>query len=139
MTIKDLVEQGTVLYNKGDVGGFCAMYREDGVLITPDGRFEGRETIRPYVQSLFDAFPSGGISLGRMVENGDLYFGEFMLDAVNTGPLAMPDGSQLPATQLPVRLDATEIVQVENGMIVRHDMLWDNMGFFGQLGLLPSG
>lgn len=137
-TIKEMIDQGTTLYNKGDIDGFCAIYGDGIVLTTPDGRFEGLEAIRPYVQGLFDAFPSGGVSTGRYCEDGDLYFGEFALQAVNTGPLLAPDGTELPATHRSVELEATEIARAEDGKIVEHGMMWDNLGFFSQLGLLPE-
>ena len=137
-TARELIEKGTDLYNKGDVEGFCALYSDDIILTTPDGQFEGRENIQEYVQGLYNAFPSGGIKLGRSCENDDLYFGEFALGAINTGPIAMPDGSELPPTNKTVELKATEIARVENGRIVQHDMMWDNMTFLSQLGLAPT-
>ncbi|HEY2192861.1 MAG TPA: nuclear transport factor 2 family protein [Actinomycetospora sp.] len=135
MTIREIIEKGTELYNKGDVDGFCALYRADAVLTTPDGRFEGPENMKPYFQGLYDAFPSGGVSVGRGCEDGDLYCGEFMMEGVNTGPLAMPDGTELPATHRSVELPAMEIARVENGEIVEHRFFWDNLAFMSQLGL----
>ena len=136
-TTKELIDEGTMLYNKGDVEGFCALCSDDVVLTTPDGRFEGREKLQQYMQGLFNAFPSGGITIGRRCEDGDLYFGEFAMHGVNTGPIAMPDGSELPATHKSVAIAATEIARAENGRIVQHDMMWDNMSFLSQLGLVP--
>jgi ketosteroid isomerase-like protein len=135
VSIREIIEKGTELYNKGDVEGFCALYRDDAVLTTPDGRFEGPEAMKPYLQGLYTAFPSGGVSVGRHREDGDLYFGEFTVEGVNTGPLAMPDGSELPATHRSVEIPAVEIARVENGEIVEHRFFWDNMAFLGQLGL----
>jgi predicted ester cyclase len=138
MTIRDDIEKGTALYNKGDVDGFCALYADGIVLTTPDGRFEGRDAIQSYLQGMYVAFPSGGVSVGRYCEDGDLYFGEFTVQGVNTGPLAMPDGSQLPATHRSVDVAAVEVARAEDGRIVEHRMVWDNMAFLGQLGLLPD-
>jgi sulfur carrier protein ThiS len=76
------------------------------------------------------------VSVGRHCEDGDLYFGEFTVEGVNTGPLAMPDGSELPATHRSVEIPATEVARVANGEIVEHRMLWDNMAFMSQLGLV---
>lgn len=137
-TARELIEKGTELYNKGDVDGFCDLYGDEIVLTTPDGRFEGRDAIKPYLQGLYTAFPSGGVSVGRYCEDGDLYFGEFMVEGVNSGPLAMPDGSQLPATHRSAEIPAMEVARVRNGKIVEHRFIWDNMAFLGQLGLLPE-
>jgi ketosteroid isomerase-like protein len=61
-----------------------------------------------------------------------------MVEGVNTGPLAMPDGSQLPATHRSAEIPAMELARVRNGKIVEHRFIWDNMAFLGQLGLLPE-
>lgn len=135
----ELVEQGTALYNKGDAEGFVSLYGEDAVLRTPDGRFEGRDEMLAYVRSLIAAMPGGEVTLGRHCEDGDLYLGEWTLRGTNTGPLVAPDGTEIPATGRTVEAYGTEVVQVADGRIVQHDMLWDQLGFLGQLGLLPEG
>jgi len=109
------------------------------VLTTPDGRFEGRDNVRSYMQVLLTMAPDAEVTLGRHCEAGDVYFGEFSIRGTNTGPMPMPDGSESPPTQGSVRLAGNEIATVKDGKIVRHDMLWDNMNFFTQLGLVPDG
>ncbi len=52
---------GVPYYDDGDADGYCAQYAEDVVLSTPDGRFEGRQAARQYVQAQFTAFPDGGL------------------------------------------------------------------------------
>ena len=134
----ELIEKGTAFYNKGDVEGFCSLYSDDIVLTTPDGRFEGRDSVEPYMQVMLTMFPGLEVTLGRHSDTGDVYFGEFSLRGTNTGPVPMPDGSELPPTGKSVLLMGTEIATVNNGKIVQHDMLWDNMSFLGQLGLVPG-
>ena len=132
-----LIEDGTVLYNKGDVEGFCHLYSEDVLLTTPDGTFEGRSSVLPYVTALRSAFPDVEVKLGRHAEDGDTYLGEFSMTGTNTGPLVAPDGSEIPPTGKAVVLNGSEVAVVANGKIVQHDMLWDNLSFLGQQGLVP--
>jgi predicted ester cyclase len=87
---------------------------------------------------MLTAFPDMHVSVGRRCEGDDAYLGEFTVTGTNTGPLGMPDGSELPPTQNHVELVGMEIAEVRNGKIVRHDMIWDNMGFLTQLGLAPA-
>ena len=135
--VRDLVEQGTVIFNKGDAEGFAALYADDVVVTTPDGRFEGRPSTVTYLQAFLDACPGVEVTLGRGCEQGDLYAGEYRVAGTNTGPLPMPDGSQMPATGKSFTLSAMEMVRVADGAIVQHDLVWDNMSFMVQLGLVP--
>lgn len=134
-----LVEQGKALYSKGDAEGFCSLYSDRAVLRTPDGRFEGRDTILQYNRALIAAMPGGEVTLGRHSDDGDTYLGEWTLRGTNTGPIVAPDGTEIPATGRAVELYGTEVVEVSDGRIVRHDMLWDQLSSLGQLGLLPGG
>jgi ketosteroid isomerase-like protein len=137
--VTELIAEGTELFNKGDLDGYCAHYNDDVVLTTPDGRFEGRDSVKAYMQGLLTAFPDTQVTIGRHCDTGDVYFGEFTVRATNTGPISMPDGSELPPTQKSVHVIGNEIATVKDGKIAQHDMLWDNMSFFGQLGLVPAG
>jgi steroid delta-isomerase-like uncharacterized protein len=137
-TATQLVDEGTALYNKADIEGFVSLYSEDVVLTTPDGRFEGHEAVQGYVQELFTAFPDTQVAVGRRCEGEDTYFGEFTVTGTNTGPLRMPDGSELPPTQKQGELRGMEIAEVRNGKIARHDMYWDSMSLLTQLGLAPT-
>lgn len=134
-----LMQEGTEYFNKGDIEGFCSLYSDDVVLTTPDGRFEGRNAVESYMQTMRRIAPDGQVTIGRHCEAGDVYFGEFWLRGTNTGPIPMPDGSEVPPTQKSVEVLGSEIATVKDGKIVQHDMLWDNMGFLSQLGLVPTG
>jgi predicted ester cyclase len=133
-----LIDEGSAFYNKADIAGFVSLYGDEVVLTTPDGRFEGLEATGAYFQAMLTAFPDSQVSVGRRCEGDDLYLGEFTVTGTNTGPLGMPDGSELPPTQNQVELRGMEIAEVKNGKIVRHDMVWDNMALLTQLGLAPA-
>ncbi len=136
-TILQLVEEGSAYYSKGDAAGFASLYGDDVVVRTPDGRFEGRDAARAYVQVLLDGFPDATVTVGRHCESGDLYLGEWTLRGTNTGPLVEADGSEVPPTGKRVEIVGTEVVRVVDGLIVEHDLLWDRLGFAEQLGLAP--
>lgn len=132
-----VMEEATALYNKGDAEGFCSLYASDVVLTTPDGRFEGRAAALAYVQGLMSPWPGAVVTIGRHYEEGGTYFGEFTLRGTNDGPLALPDGTELPPTHKTVELIGMEIGRVEDGKVTQHDMVWDNMAIMAQLDLLP--
>lgn len=137
-TITEINEQGTALFNKGDVEGFAALYAEDAVLVTPEGRFQGRGDIQAYFQAYLTGFPDAQVTLGRSGEQGELYFAEFSFAGTHTGPLGMPDGSEVPPTGKVVQTRSAELVRVEQGKVTQHDMYWDSMELLTQLGLVPA-
>lgn len=134
-TASRLVERGSALYNEGDVEGFCSLYSDDAVLTTPEGRFEGRGSMLPYLQSQFSMFPDVQVAVERHCEQDDLYIGEFRVRGTNTGPVPLPEGGEMAATGRAVELYGVEVVRVQGDEIVEHDMLWDRLGLLEQLGL----
>lgn len=130
-----LIDEGTAFYNDGDATGYCSLYSDDVVLTTPEGRFEGRASVLPYVESQFTMLPDVQVAVERRCEVDDLYIGEFRVRGTNSGPLPMPDGAELPPTGRTVDLYGVEIARVQGGKIVQHDMLWDRLSILEQLGL----
>lgn len=130
-----LIDDGVVFYNQGDAEGYCSLYSDDVVLTTPEGRFEGRGVVLPYVESQFAMLPGVHVTVERRCEQDDLYIGEFRVHGTNTGAIPLPDGGQVPATGRTVTMLGVEIARVQGGRIVQHDMLWDRLGVLEQLGL----
>lgn len=137
-TVAELMAEGTAFYNKGDMEGYCSLYSDDVVLTTPDGRYEGRDGVLAYMRAVSRSFPDSQVTIGRRCDAGDVGFDEFTVRGTNTGPISMPDGSELPATHRAVHLVGMEVAEVRGGKIVQHDMVWDTMSVLQQLGLAPS-
>jgi predicted ester cyclase len=87
------------------------------------------------VQAQLTGFPDVVVSMGRRCEDGELYIGEFTVEGTNTGPIALPDGSEMPPTGKSVHFSGTEVVHIPDGKIDQHDMLWDRLLMLEQLGL----
>jgi ketosteroid isomerase-like protein len=134
-TAKDLIERGSAAYADGDVATMTGLYADDAVLVAPDGRYEGIDAIRGYWEMSMGAL-KGDVAVTSGIEQGDTYAGEFQLSLTNVGPLAMPDGTELPATGKEIQMAGAEFAVVRNGKLVEHRMYWDNMAAFQQLGLV---
>ena len=137
-SLRDLAEQGAQLYNAGDVEGLVNLYTEDATLVTPFGTFEGRAAIHEATSRDKAAFPDRAVTRDVIVEQGDTLAAEYTFVGTNAGPLAMPDGTELPPTGKRVEFKGMELLQFRDGKaVVDHDY-WDNMAVAAQLGVLPE-
>ena len=136
---RDEYERGIQLYNTGDLEGVVNSYTEDAILVTPDGTAQGRAAILEVLSRDKAAFPERHVTIDVIVEQGDTIASEFTWVATHTGPLVMPDGTEVPPTGKRVEAKGMELVQWRDGKLAVHHMYYDNMALAGQLGLLPGG
>lgn len=137
-SIRDAYEQGIGFYNAGDVEGLVNLYPEDATRVTPFGTFEGRAAIYEAASRDKAAFPDRTMTVDVIVEQGDTLAAEWTFVGTHTGPLVMPDGTELPPTGKRVEFKGMELVQSRNGKAAVHHQYWDNMAVAGQLGVLPE-
>jgi predicted ester cyclase len=137
-SIRDAYEQGIGFYNAGDVEGMINLYTEDATRVAPFGTFEGRAAIREALSRDKAAFPDHTMTVDVIVEQGDTIAAEWTVAGTHTGPLLMPDGTELPPTGKRVELKGMELVRFRGGKVAVHHEYWDNMAVAGQLGVLPE-
>jgi len=137
-SIRDAYEQGIGFYNAGDVEGLVNLCTEDATRVTPFGTFEGRAAIHEAASREKAAFPDRTMTVDVIVEQGDTIATEYTSVVTNTGPLVMPDGTELPPTGKRIELKGMELVQIRNGKAAVQHQYWDNMAVAGQLGVLPE-
>ncbi len=118
--------------------GVANCFTEDAVVVTPFGTAEGRAAILEFLRGDKAAFPERNVTIDVIVEQGDTIATEYTSVATNTGPLVMPDGTELPPTGKQIETKGMELVHMRYGKIAMHHMYWDNMAAIRQLGLLPD-
>ena len=134
----ELNDEAAALYSKGDIGAFVDTYAENAVLRSPDGVFEGKAALRDYWTQEKASFPDSNVEMTRSIEQGDVVAGEWTWTATNTGPLTLPDGTEIPATGKRVEVNGAEVLRFDGDKVVEHVLYFDNMSAFTQLGLIPS-
>ncbi|MEV2216963.1 nuclear transport factor 2 family protein [Streptomyces sp. NPDC050997] len=122
-----------------DLKVVAELYAEDAVAVTPDeGEIRGRDHIVEYWRQMTEAVPGATFETSHAYEVGDTAIDEGVYRGRNTGPLQLPTGETLPATQKEVRIRGVDIATVKDGRIVDYRLYFDEMDFLGQLGLLPD-
>ena len=121
-----------------DLKVLAELYAEDAVAVTPDeGEIRGRDNIVEYWRQMTEAVPEATFESLHAYEVGDTAIDEGIFSGRNTGPLHLPSGETLPATQKEIRIRGVDIATVRDGRIVDYRLYFDEMDFLGQLGLLP--
>jgi predicted ester cyclase len=138
MSSRNLLGRYLELYNAGDLDGVIDLYAEDAVQLMPDGTFEGRSVIGERLAKELTAFTDVHHRFTSFVEQGDAFADEWVFVGTHTGPLVMPDGTELAPTGERVEVSGMELVQVRDGKIVVENVYYDNVAVTAQLGLLPQ-
>jgi predicted ester cyclase len=95
---KDLWNEAETLGNKHDWMGVASLTTTDAVYSSPVCRHEGREVIRAFLERGDKAFPDQTTLTSLMIEEGDSVVAEWTMRDTHTGLLAVPDGTEIPAT-----------------------------------------
>jgi len=123
----------------GDPEVLKKLYAPDAVAETPDqGTLNGPQAIAAWFGQFSTAFPDARWESLTAYEAGNVAFDEGYVVGTHTGPLEAPDGESIPPTGKSVRVRGCDIATVENGLIKSHHFYFDQMEFFGQLGLAPD-
>lgn len=122
---------------KPDLEILAELFAEDAVAITPDGEFHGRDDIVAWWRQMTEAVPDATYEPVNAYEVGDTAIDEGYFKGRNTGPLRLPSGETLPATDKEVSVRGVDFATVLDGRIISYRVYFDQMAFLGQLGLLP--
>jgi len=138
-TNKELLDRYVELYNAGDLDACMELYADDAAQRMHDGVFEGTEEIRDRLARDLVAFPDAKYVVDSFFADGDRFADEWTFTGTNTGPLRLPDGTEVPATGKPVEIKGMEFVEVRDGKIVVDNLYYDFTAAVAQLGLVPEG
>lgn len=122
-----------------DFDALRSIYGSEAVLVDPgEGELTG-EAIVEWYRAFARTFPTD-LSYEPIAsyESGDAAIDEGFLVGVNTGPITLPTGEEVPALGRSVRLRSCDVVTVAGGHVVSHHYYYDQLEFLSQLGLAPQ-
>lgn len=136
---RTLLDHYVERYNAGDLDSVMDLYADDASQLMPDGIFIGRSVIRERLAKELTSFSNLRHRVTSYLEQGDGFADEWVFVGTHTGPLALPDGTELPATGKTVEVPGMELVRMRDGKIIVDNLYYDNVAVAAQLGLLPQG
>ena len=116
------------------------LYADEVEYRDPDGQFTGADQAVKHLQDQMVAFPDPGkLTIHRVYESSEgSGIAEWSATMRNTGPINLPDGTELPASGNEITLEVVTIYDIADGLITSERNYWDNAALLAQLGLLPE-
>jgi predicted ester cyclase len=114
------------------------VFHEGSVVQNPLGTFHGRDVF-PLWQGMQTAFPNVHHEIVSSIEQGDslvVVEGRYMGD--HTGPLRMPDGSEIPPTGRSISLEYAHVARLDGDRFSSWHVYFDTGAMMQQLGLVPE-
>jgi ketosteroid isomerase-like protein len=138
--ISDRARRLNAAVNAHDLNPIGDFYADDAEFIWPGlPALRGRQAVVAFYAELLGAFPDVKVTIKRIVEQGDTVAVEYESKGMNGGPLPLPGGQRLPATNREITVHAVSIGQVDGaGRIQAQREYFDQLAVLQQLGLVPA-
>ena len=119
--------------NRHDVSALKQFWGDDAVERFPDRTCRGADEIARYFEDTFTAVPDMRMDVISLAEQGDDVFVQWRLTGTHTGPVQGIDG-----TGKRIELDGIDHFVVRDGSVVSNFVVFDQMQYSRQLGILPA-
>lgn len=133
MSNRAVAEKYFQAISRGDVEAAVACFAPGAEFISPMGPLPVPEGVLAYLRGFEAAFPRASVELTNVIEGGDQVAVQGLWIGKHTGPLQLPDGRAIPATQRQVKAQFTAFFRVRDGAVASHQAYWDLPGFIAQL------
>lgn len=133
---KGFIEKSADAWNAHDRAAFVACYSTDCELVTPSEVGKGHVAVEKFYDDAEVIWPDSRVRITLLREDGEIVLEEGVAEGTNTGPIALPDGTEAPATGNSVSFPFAAVHTVRGGLIVSTRFYWDNASVYGQLGLM---
>ena len=126
-------------HNRHDIAAAMACFVPD---VSNHGRSAGRQGLAGIFKSLYTAFPDHYFEVELLLVDGDWVTAVYRQTGTHEGVPELPVLGgllrEVPPTGKPVSVLNIHLYRVENGYIVEHRAVRDDLGMMQQLELLPT-
>ena len=136
--IEHFVAEAARAINDRDWEAYGRLFSENLEMQTPGlpGVTIGRQARVALVQGIVAPFPDGQVDLERTITEGDWGCLQLRFSGTHTGPMATPDGGEIPPTNKPVEFPYCLVAKFENGVVTELQEYYDQLAVMTQLGLM---
>jgi steroid delta-isomerase-like uncharacterized protein len=128
----DLVRGAFDALNRRDLAAIRPFWTADTIERFPDRTCRGSDEIAAYFEATFAAIPDWRLDIVALAAQGEHVFVHWHMTGTHAGTLL-----GIAATGKPIELDGMDHFVIANGKVVSNDVVFDQMAFARQIGLLP--
>jgi steroid delta-isomerase-like uncharacterized protein len=136
----DVARESIECYNAADFDRLRSLLADDFYEeeLATQRRLEGADARIEAAQSWKRAFPDEHGTITGTYTSGSTVAIELTWEGTQSGPMATPDGSELPPSNKPMSVKSVEVIEIEDGKIkvLRH--YFDLMTILQQIGAIDS-
>jgi predicted ester cyclase len=134
----DIMRQVDQAWNDRDLETLGQFHAENGVFIFTIPEGVDRAGHLAEIEAFFTAFPDHMIELPHQLlfGQGDMIVALSRSSGTHLGPFTLPDGRVIPPTGKTITLELVTFARVENGQFVEEKLVFDNLSFLQQLGVV---
>jgi|SRR6202035_449578 len=138
--LKDRIHRLVDAYNREDWSAASELCADDIEVIEPLLEpFKGRQAVIDFLKGQKATFPDSTIVVKRLVEEGDTVVAEYVFAGTNAGPLRLPTGETIPATNKRLSISGISIASLDrSGKITSQRQYYNLLEGLTQLGLMPA-
>ncbi len=133
MSNKTITEKYFQGITNRDLDAAIACFAPGAEFTSPMGPVPFPHGVRAMLKGYDDSFPGATFEVNNVIEVGDQLAVEGVWIGKHSGPMALPDGRKLAATNRQVRAPFVTIFKVRGGKIASHRGYWDLAGFMAQI------
>jgi steroid delta-isomerase-like uncharacterized protein len=139
---EDVARESIECYNAGDFDRLRSLLADDFYEeeLATQRRLEGADARIEAAQSWKQAFPDEHGTITGAYTSGNTVAIELTWEGTQSGPMATPDGQELPPSNKRMTVKSVEVIEIEDGKIkvLRH--YFDLMTILQQIGAMdPAG
>lgn len=128
----ELVRGAFDALNRRDLSAVRPFWTADTIERFPDRTCRGTDEIAAYFEATFAAIPDWHLEIVALAAQGEHVFVHWHMTGTHAGVLL-----GIAATGKRIELDGMDHFVVRNGKVVSNDVVFDQMAFARQIGLLP--
>ena len=129
----ELIRWALEQINRKDLSGLRELWSGDIVVRFPDRTCRGIAEVAGYFEDTFAALPDLRLEPVAVVEQGDDVFARWRITGTQTGPV-----QGIAGTGRRIELDGMDHFVLRDGRIVSNFVIFDQMQYSRQLGILPA-
>ena len=137
---EDVARESIECYNAGDFARLRSLladnfYEEE---LATQRRLEGADARIEAAQSWKHAFPDEQGTITGAYTSGNTVAIELTWEGTQSGPMAMPDGQELPPSNKRMTVKSVEVIEIEDGKIKALRHYFDLMTLLEQIGAMDK-